>query len=428
MGIEPTSSLQFTQQVGDPGRDTENQHASNHIQLGKFRHEEIQKFGLHCQSFYHSSLLMSNFSTFLDQDKNVGYAMLGDSVQDIEEKVSRGRIVVEALDRIGAMHAILQNIHVLSSAEIRDTAEKSLAKLRQAHDMAAECHRDLFKECGLLDIDKLVQPERSPLFGSQGVTGDYHRYIQMRDAIRRRSHKFAMLQRRSTLFQLLSECEKAQSYDESMSYERALSFTKTNHIKLVISTLEDFVRKYRSNIGSHSLLAGLHRVILLQLHPSDKAQSSSDPSYVVQWNFLGSVLTEACHSNGNGDTQAYARDATKVLFSFLSWIKTNDVERGDVSILNGDYFDDSLHPSLDDEEFLLSFQINKYLSNANLRRILSVLPNPKVLDARATGSVEVLDVKSTSNKGIVQATRINADGHLDETWPWFLSLQFCSVL
>jgi hypothetical protein len=250
----------------------------------------------------------------------------------------------------------------------------------------------------------------------------------MRDAIRRRSHKFAMLQRRSSLFQLLSECEKAQSSDESIFRERTMSITKMNYIKFVVSTIEEFVRKYRPNIGSHSFLAGLHRVIHLQLHPSDKAKSSSDPAYVVQWNFLGSVLTEACHSNDKGDTQAYARDATKVLFSFLSLIKTNDVERGDVSILNDDYFDDSLHPSFDAEELLLSFQVNKYVSNANLRRILSVLPNPKVLDARATGSVEVLDVKSASNKGIVQASRSNADGHLDETWPWFVSWQFCTVL
>ncbi|KAL3785247.1 hypothetical protein HJC23_002702 [Cyclotella cryptica] len=434
MGMEPTSLLRLTQPrdfgcTGNPDTGAEIGHMHDDKQQGKIGHVAIQRFGLRCQAFYNSSLLITNSSSFLDQDKNVGYAMSDDAAHVNERKVFHGKIVVEALDRIGAMRAILQHYHVSGSAEIWDTAQKSMAKLRQEHDMAAECYRDLLNECGLLDIDRFIRLERSPFSVEQGATIVYQQYVQMRDAIRRRSHKFAMFQRQSSLLQFLSESEEAQSSGESVSCDRSTSLTKICYIKLVISTMEEFVRKYSPNIGSHSFLAGLHRFIQLQLHPSDKSKSSSDPAYVVQWNFLGSVLTEACHSHGKSDTQAYARDATKVLFSFLTWIKTKDVEIGDFSLLN-DNLDDSLHPLVDIKEILLSFQINKYVSNATLRRILSVLPNPKVLDARATGSVEVIDIESASNKskGIMQASRMNADGHMDEAWPWFPSWQFCSVL
>ena len=67
------------------------------------------------------------------------------------------------------------------------------------------------------------------------------------------------------------------------------------------------------------------------------------------------------------------------------------------------------------------------MSNATLRRILNVLPNPKDLDARATGSLTVLT--STDNERVV--LRENVDGHLDETWPLFHSnflVDYCTVL
>ena len=67
---------------------------------------------------------------------------------------------------------------------------------------------------------------------------------------------------------------------------------------------------------------------------------------------------------------------------------------------------------------MLSFRVNKYLSNNNLRRILSVLPDPKSLDARPTGSFEIVSELRD---------RINVDGHLDEARPWW-QFQLCNVL
>jgi hypothetical protein len=53
-----------------------------------------------------------------------------------------------------------------------------------------------------------------------------------------------------------------------------------------------------------------------------------------------------------------------------------------------------------------------------------VLPNPRDLDARATGSVEVFNVESDIANVKIQA-RMNVDGQLDEAWPWW---QFCNLL
>jgi hypothetical protein len=105
-----------------------------------------------------------------------------------------------------------------------------------------------------------------------------------------------------------------------------------------------------------------------------------------------------------------------LLFSFLSWVKSDDIEAND--------FESESNQAIEEKEHMLSFQVNNYISNANLRRILSVLPNPRDLDARATGSVEVFNVESDIANVKVQA-RMNVDGELDEAWPWW---QFCNLL
>ena len=76
---------------------------------------------------------------------------------------------------------------------------------------------------------------------------------------------------------------------------------------------------------------------------------------------------------------------------------------------------------------LISFEFHKLVSNATLRRILNVLPRPKNLDAKATGTFVVLG--QTENESLV--SRENIDGHLDEPWPLFemdFRVDFCTLL
>jgi len=321
-----------------------------------------------------------------------------------DHKVSQGKIVMEALDRIGAMRAAREQCDRSNPMEVQRSAKETLSKLRREHEQIAADHKDLLDDCGLLDFDIFLchdEPNGSLQF---------EQYTQIRDALRRKSHKMAMLQRQSSLYQLLSDHKNSKSSYEMTNSTQYL--TRQKHVKHAVSTTEHFVRKYKGNIGSHSFLAGLYRLIHNQLHPKTKTD-------IVQWNFTGSVLTEACHMNNEGDSEAYARDATQVLFSFLVWIKDADVEVA----TNFDFDSDSNALNQDIQEPILSFQINKFISNSNLRRILAVLPNPKHLDARSTGSVEVFDGRCIDK---VQA-RMNIGGHLDEAWPaWWQEL--CSLL
>jgi hypothetical protein len=208
-----------------------------------------------------------------------------------------------------------------------------------------------------------------------------------------------------------------------------------HNIQHTLSTIKKFVRNYQSNIGSHPFLAGLHRIVELQLTPKpDGKRSSKDPSYIVRWRFRGSVLMEACRScrgqddNDQNDELAYARDAIEVIFSFLIWIQDIDVE-GVSYIIPVDELNFNSTYNEKSEPFL-SFEIDKHISNATLRRILSVLPDPKFLDARATGSVEVLDTNLSDPQiaysGVVQ--RKNTHGQDDEQLDWFSRMEFCTVL
>lgn len=413
MGME-TASLSNPSQAYDIARSTaeectKNRTSHEHEQrltIGRdFRHNnELRRFSRHCQSFYNSSLVITGSSP-TSLDKNYGNAMSNN-----DREVSQGKIVMEALDRIGALRAAVEGCRTYHPAEFVKEAQESLKRLRTEHELIVERHGDVLDECGLRDINRFID-----LGSSTTNPCCFEQYIQTRDEIRRASHKLAMLQRQASLHQILSdhEGESSTHYNYETTHDthsvESKPLTQLHHVKDVMITTENFVGKYKRNIGSHSFLAGLHRFIHEQLHVKSKNDT-------VQWNFRGSVLTEACHMTSEGDTEAYARDAANVLFSFLTWIKCTDVEGGRAEHDNLAFRERNRAPSTDTEP-MLSFRVNKYLSNNNLRRILSVLPDPKSLDARPTGSVEIISERD----------RINVDGHLDEARPWW-QFQLCNVL
>jgi len=377
-----------------------------------FQEDELERFGRHCQSFYNSSLVITgdSSSSLTSLDKNYGYIM--SSSNEYDHGVSRGKIVMEALDRIGAMRAVVESCH---SSNPTEEVQESFDRLRKEHELTVKRHGNVLDECGLRDIHRFVDLHLGSSITNN--SGCYERYIQKRDEIRRASHKSAMLQRQESLHQLLADHERESS---SRNYETTnpnlddsnQPLTQLHHVKHAMTTIKDFDNKYKQNIGSHPFLAGLHRFIHEQLHTKSK-------NTTVQWNFRGSVLTEACHTNNNESdtTEAYARDATKVLFSFLTWVKCSDVEGGCMEHDNLALNERNQASLLNDTEPMLSFRVNKYLSDNNLRRILSVLPDPNRLDARPTGSLEIVSYRD----------RINVDGHLDEAWPWW-QFQLCNVL
>mmetsp|Transcript_7971 Transcript_7971/g.17978 ORF Transcript_7971/g.17978 Transcript_7971/m.17978 type:complete len:414 (+) Transcript_7971:182-1423(+) len=408
--------------------------------------ECLHKFGQHCRSFYDSSLILRPSSSSLSsiqEEKKSDENPIG--VNDKKKKAADGKVVLETLDRLSAIHAAA--VSTRQQQNINNALQNSIASLRQEHTLVVERHHDVLEECGLLDIDRFLESS-SPNDDHDSQNEDVashllKKYTQIRDAMRRRAHKISMLHRQNSLFELLSEYSSMPSKP---------CMTQLKNAQHNISNIQKFVDKYQSNIGSHPFLAGLYRIVDMQLNPSTSSKRScKDPSYIVRWKFRGSVLTEACRSCHSKESEnvddelAYAREAIQVLFSFLIWIKDIDVEGGGLVIPieeNDLGLDQILHSSNQSnnsthkeqpEPFLL-LEIDKYISNANLRRILAVLPDPKRLDARATGSVEVLDASlsdpETAN-GVDDSNlvlRKNVDGHEDEQWPWFARLEFCTLL
>lgn len=372
--------------------------------------DELRNFARHCHAFYlsslspassaQSSLHHTTSSSSLDEEA----AIASNTCNDLDQITTNGKIVLEAFDRICAIVAI---------NDARTTVQEgSLTNLKNEHDLCAKRNCDLLKECGLLEIDQFTTLNNAAIL--------LQKYTEVRDASRREAHKSAMTHRHNSFFELLSRAEQdcvAYSVEPCNLPTDETSSNRTttvDGIKAIISSIDMFVTKYQPRIGSHSFLAGLHKFIQLQLTPTSGTKTSNnDPSYVVQWTFCGSVLTEACLPTGaDGDELSYAREALKILFMFMIISKTVDIEGGSQG---------------DAAEPMVSFEIHKHVSNATLRRILNALPNPKDLDARATGTVKVLTNSDMDNV----ALRENVDGHLDEHWSLFQSnflTDYCTVL
>ncbi|KAL3762720.1 hypothetical protein ACHAWU_001665 [Discostella pseudostelligera] len=424
----------------------------------------LRRFGRLCRSFYNSSLILRPSSSSLSSSKEEKKSEDSCSCRAIDAKkqYEDGRIVIETLDRIIAIRSLIVSAQHQQSQNNLQTnyyesgnaaLQSSIASLRQEHALIVAQHSDTLKECGLADIDRFIDSMSTE---NDTISHDkdssillLQQYTQLRDAVRRRAHQTAMLHRQNSLFDLLSESFTSSVSDNSTTIPR---MTEVNNVQHTLTIIRTFVSKYRSNIGSHSFLAGLHRVVAMQSTPT----RSSDPYYIVRWKFNGSVLTEACRSNNCGKNNlkdqedanddndlVYAHDAIEVLSSFLIRIDDDiDIESGEIRSIVARMDDDDdgmvLHESTTNDvsipEPILSFEIDKYISNNNLQRILAILPDPKCLDARATGLVEVVDASSSMNANGMKhnqqqlVPRKNVDGSEDEQWPWFSRLEFCTVL
>ncbi|KAL7445182.1 hypothetical protein ACHAXH_009744 [Discostella pseudostelligera] len=422
----------------------------------------LRRFGRHCRSFYNSSLILRPSSSSLSSSKEEKKSKDICRAIDAKKEYEDGRVVIETLDRIIAIRSLIVSAqHQLSQNNLQTNDESgnaalqsSIANLRQEHALIVVQHSDTLTECGLVDIDRFID-SRSTENDTISHDNDssvllLQHYTQLRDAMRRRAHRTAMLHRQNSLFDLLSESSTSSASDNSTTSLPRM--TEVNNMQHTLSIIRKFVCKYRSNIGSHSFLSGLHRIVSLQLTP----KGSNDPCYIVRWKFNGSVLTEACRSNNCGKTNlkdqddadddddlVYAHDAIEVLSSFLIRINDDiDIESGEIRSIVTRMDDDDdgmvLHESTTNDasipEPILSFEIDKYISNNNLQRILAILPDPKCLDARATGLVEVVDAFSSVNANDMKRNqqqlvpRKNVDGIEDEQWPWFSRLEFCTVL
>jgi hypothetical protein len=160
---------------------------------------------------------------------------------------NNGKIVIETLDRIIAIHSIVASLHQQTC--IMNELQNSIDVLRHEHEMIAEHHTETLAECGLLDIDRIIEA-----LGASHDCADQHdeesssllqKYTQMRDATRQRAHKISILHRHNSLFELLLEPDDPAKPRMNLIH----------NIQHTLSTIKKFVRNYQSNIGSHPFLA-----------------------------------------------------------------------------------------------------------------------------------------------------------------------------
>ena len=385
--------------------------------------ECISKFGHYCLMFYSSSLILnSSTSSLNNEEKKADDDAYNINTSNDKKKNDQavGKILIETLDRINTIHSMLQQQqHQYSD---NDAIVSSIANLKQEHTIISKQYHEVLFECELLDINQFIESSSSGIRDND-TPSLLQRYNIMRDSMRQRAHQISSLHRQNSLFELLSST--SSSFSSPLEEEDKPRLTQIENIQHTISIIQKFVNKYKANIGSHSFLAGLYKFIDLQINPKLDSKRL-DPVYIVRWNFNGSVLTESCrscigkHNENESDELAYAREAIEVLFSFLIWIKDDiDLEGGVVNMMKPiDIHDLGQLETMDSSsttyntESMLSFEVDKNVSNYTLKRILSVLPNPKRLDARATGSLEVVSSVNLSRQ------RTNIEGKEDEH-SWF---------
>ena len=376
--------------------------------------ECISNFGHYCLMFYSSSLILNSSTSSLNNEEKK--ANTSNDKKKKDQAV--GKILIETLDRINAIHSMQQQ-----QQQHSDAITSSIANLKQEHTIISKQYHEILLECGLLDINQFIESSSSGIRYND-TPSLLQRYNQMRDSMRQRAHQISSLHRQNSLFELLSST--SSSFSSSLEEEDKPRLTQIENIQHTISLIQKFVNKYKANTGSHSFIAGLYKFIDLQINPKPDSKRL-DPEYIVRCNFNGSVLTESCrscigkHNENESDELAYAREAIGVLFSFLIWIKDDiDLEGGVVNMMMMkpiDIQDLGQLETMDSSstyntEPMLSFEVDKNVSNYTLKRILSVLPNPKRLDARATGSLEVVSSVNLSRQ------RTNIEGKEDEH-SWF---------
>jgi len=408
----------------------------------------LDGFARHCRAFYDAGLHVprpgsdASLPSLCEEKKSEEDGPVGG---DGVDRQADGRLVLESLDIVGALcHATARPPTTVDGGGAAGE-ESVAARLRRDHARIARRHGRLLAECGLADVDRFLRPpaagagqaeaeggarpgpggDERP--GGRGDPGDLlQEYVRTRDAVRRRAHAAAMRRRRDAFVRRLRDAVAAEGADRAATSSAASAprLTRADGVDGARSAVRAFVEQYGQSVASHSFLAGLRRLAERQLGGGPAAGAAGGSSgraspRVARWTFEAAALTEA------GD-DAYARDAVRVLLSFLVLVEDDgDLEGGTAATTApGDDRAAARPADLSAEEgaeCALSFEVDKDLSDRNLRRLLAALPHPRRLDARATGTVVEADPRDC-------VPRRNAAGRDDERRPWFAGLETCHLL
>mmetsp|Transcript_2725 Transcript_2725/g.4179 ORF Transcript_2725/g.4179 Transcript_2725/m.4179 type:complete len:365 (+) Transcript_2725:1142-2236(+) len=256
-------------------------------------------------------------------------------------------------------------------------------------------------------------------------------YINVRDSERRRAHKIAMFQRHGTLSSIVMNAEESlqdknrsitnggknnntavtsMAIDDDDDDERKIAkplLTQREEIQNVRDIVKTFVNKHQKNLGVHPFLAGLAKLLEMQL------QNSSKETSIARWTFRQVVLSEAIRGNDE-----YIHDAVNMLLSFLVRVKSEEEEHdleASIPMITADNGTEEDIPDV--VEKTMSWEIDVSFSNYQMQRILNLLPRKGDLHARPTGTIEVMEGEKR---------RTNIDGKLDDSE--YYNLSWCTML
>jgi len=379
-----------------------------------------REFRSHCRRFYRRSTSVHQSSSSLPglEDALTAAEAADGSTDDRAPSVKSPdrngkeaggeyRVVVEAVERL---------IEEQSHHEQPRSHSSSASPTPYATFLSAQSPSDIniLASCGLPTSTADIGP-----FLASSNSKVMDKLVTIRTQERKLAHEVKMVERYDMLLDLLVEMASDENsacistnghsaasgeHEKRADTCKAATDTSTTmaafattreDVRRIRRTIRSFVQTYRDHaIASHPLLAGMRKVIQIQL-----GSDTEEVTDTVVWTFDSAVLTEAVQTKkcGGGGDDAYVRDALGVIVSFMIWIHDDDKNDDNSGIERRE------GGSSSSKSRMLAFAVNPTLSDRSLEKILEVLPVDKDLHGRPTGEVVVGGRERT-----------NIDGDMDE--------------
>ena len=361
--------------------------------------DHLETFQQHCKIYYQKSLSR------------------GESKSNDDERTEKSKFVLDTFEhhiRYSLLSSNNDNATSLvkGSPSATATMQNEESKLEQKEFLTSarvKKYSDILKKCGLHieyndDLSRINYLPQHILI----------EYSNIKDTERRNAHQIQIKERKGTFLRHLQECiengnETHQPFSKFMG---EYDVTTQSYLKHVRSCVKTFVAKYQKNIGSHSLLAGMKKLIEKQIEMDE---------VICMWNFDSTIITESSlfllsndNVTGKGEqgypASSYMIKSINVLMSFMVYCgKKRDVESHDTN-------------ENENTRSLVSFHVHPFISNAFLKQVHHELPS--TLDAKPAGTFcsydEIIanDEALTNNSARVgrPLVRTNIVGQLDESY------------
>ena len=384
--MESTNTLPLDSLKSESKRTNQNDNLESTLNtLNGQKHDRkesnLENFAKYCKIFYQHSL-----------------SILTDDSPQINNEVKTAQVVLEALEH---------QLYLSTTDPTTLQYQTFLASEKVRKELPA------LESCGLYNSKlngEIIPRESKELF----------EYVKRRDQARRSAHETQMMQRIKYLYNEIvrQECVlvSEETMQENVDCPATSSHTSTplpskprvtrrQQIRNIKMNLRNFVSKYKSNIGTHSFLAGMRKIL--------ESQLSLENDLLVCWSFQAVILSESYFSDVDGTKKSgdiYIKDAVQVLLSLFVRFSV-DRQEIDIEICETKENSGLSH------DLTLNFHVDSAMSNSSLKLILEELPSKSLLDARATGKTYVMSSDSFIGTNVSIKRRINVKGELDESGP-----------